>query len=259
MPARANAPPTPAIRNDAPCGLRQAFDGAGSLDMDGVVSDLTWDLGDGTTTTGAFVQHDYAMAGPYRVKLTARDDSGLTATTQRDLLVAPCRPLQLALVEAQAKVGVPLRVCPTASGANGAYVYEAQLRLGDGQLAPLPAGARFDAKSGCLEWTPGADESGTHCVQVTVTSATESVSQCLTVAVAPAPPPPAAPPAPTKPPPSAPEIPPTQAPTAPAPEPVTARARPREDAREAASATAAWALAALAAASIVLGRRRGAA
>ena len=49
---------------------------------DGTITDLTWDLGDGTVLPGAgqFVTHTYPTAGTYDVTLTATDDTALTAS-----------------------------------------------------------------------------------------------------------------------------------------------------------------------------------
>lgn len=46
-----------------------------------------WDFGDGTTGSGPTAQHVYAVAGPYTVKLTVTDASGLTNTTARQVIL----------------------------------------------------------------------------------------------------------------------------------------------------------------------------
>ncbi|MBE7323976.1 PKD domain-containing protein [Nocardioides sp. Y6] len=60
------------------------LDGTGSSDDRGITS-WSWDLGDGTTRTGASVTHTYAQHGAYEVTLTVTDAAGLTSTTTRTL------------------------------------------------------------------------------------------------------------------------------------------------------------------------------
>jgi PKD repeat protein len=68
------------------------FDGSTSYDPDGSIVSYLWDFGDGTTATGAVVQHTYAIADTYYVSLTVQDDKGgqdgqgWTVTLSQDLL-----------------------------------------------------------------------------------------------------------------------------------------------------------------------------
>ncbi len=64
-----------------------SFDGSDSQDGDGTITAYEWDLGDGTTATGALTSHTYSAAGTYTVKLTVTDDEGATAETRRQLTV----------------------------------------------------------------------------------------------------------------------------------------------------------------------------
>ena len=52
------------------------FNAAGSTDPDGSVSGYFWDFGDGTTGTGAIVQHTYRLPGTFRASLVVTDNSG---------------------------------------------------------------------------------------------------------------------------------------------------------------------------------------
>ena len=63
--------------------LACSFDGSPSRDSDGTIASYTWNLGDGTSTTGAKPQHTYATDGTYTVTLTVTDDDGATATTSQ--------------------------------------------------------------------------------------------------------------------------------------------------------------------------------
>jgi PKD repeat protein len=53
-----------------------SFDGTGSSDPDGSVVSYAWDLGDGTTASGATTSHDFATSGSRDVTLTVVDDQG---------------------------------------------------------------------------------------------------------------------------------------------------------------------------------------
>lgn len=57
------------------------FDGTGSSDADGKVTDYQWDYGDGTTGSGPRPAHVYRAPGRYQVKLTVGDDSGTIRNT----------------------------------------------------------------------------------------------------------------------------------------------------------------------------------
>jgi large repetitive protein len=52
----------------------------------------TWDFGDGTTGTGPSTTHRFTRAGTFAVTLRVTNDSGLTATTTRQLTVSGTLP-----------------------------------------------------------------------------------------------------------------------------------------------------------------------
>ncbi|WP_137293093.1 PKD domain-containing protein [Nocardioides dongxiaopingii] len=68
------------------------LDGTGSSDAEGAIASHAWDLGDGTTRSGATVTHTYAADGTYPVRLTVTDAAGATATTTRQVTVAATPP-----------------------------------------------------------------------------------------------------------------------------------------------------------------------
>ena len=51
-----------------------------------------WDFGDGSTSSGATVQHAYSAAGTYSVLLTVTDDAGRIATATASVVVATGNP-----------------------------------------------------------------------------------------------------------------------------------------------------------------------
>ncbi len=63
------------------------FDGSGSSDPEGALVSHAWDFGDAGTATGAVVEHTFATAGTYSVRLTVTDAGGLTDTLARQVTV----------------------------------------------------------------------------------------------------------------------------------------------------------------------------
>ncbi|WP_191330303.1 PKD domain-containing protein [Frigoribacterium sp. ACAM 257] len=92
---RVNAAPTASFTS-AVDHLAVALDASASTDADGRVAGWAWDLGDGTTATGATTSHTYAAAGTYTVTLTVTDDEGATATSTAPVTVAPAPPANVA-------------------------------------------------------------------------------------------------------------------------------------------------------------------
>lgn len=62
------------------------FDGGGSVDPDGKVTEWLWEFGDGATASGQSVNHAYLRPGRYEVALTVRDNSGAPLNTHRDTM-----------------------------------------------------------------------------------------------------------------------------------------------------------------------------
>jgi hypothetical protein len=60
-----------------------------SGDEDGEIVGQSWNFGDGHTSNESEPVHDYASGGTYTVRLTVRDDSGLTGTTTQQVTVSP--------------------------------------------------------------------------------------------------------------------------------------------------------------------------
>jgi PKD repeat protein len=86
LPPTPNVPPVAVLGVDC-LHLNCQVDGSDSTDSDGAVVGYAWDLGDGTTATSALVDHTYAAAGTYTVRLTVTDDDGATAVVTNALTV----------------------------------------------------------------------------------------------------------------------------------------------------------------------------
>ena len=72
--------------------LVASFDGRGSTDLGGTVTNWAWSYGDGATGTGSTSSHTYAAAGTYTVGLTVTDNQGASAGTSRSVTVANAPP-----------------------------------------------------------------------------------------------------------------------------------------------------------------------
>lgn len=64
------------------------FDGSGSSDSDGLITNYSWDFGDGNTGSGSTVNHTYASGGSYSVTLTVTDDGSLTGSDSQNATVS---------------------------------------------------------------------------------------------------------------------------------------------------------------------------
>ena len=66
---------------DATAGEEITFDGSGSSDSDGEITEYLWDFGDDSTGTEVSSNHSYSEAGTYTVTLTVKDNSGASSAS----------------------------------------------------------------------------------------------------------------------------------------------------------------------------------
>ncbi|MBN1859368.1 PKD domain-containing protein, partial [Candidatus Bipolaricaulota bacterium] len=88
--APANQPPTASFTfsptSPAP-GEVASFNGLGSSDSDGSITQYTWSFGDGATASGSTTSHAYTAAGTYTAQLTVTDNDGATDSTTRSITI----------------------------------------------------------------------------------------------------------------------------------------------------------------------------
>jgi PKD repeat protein len=83
-PAPPNSPPTAAFGVRC-AGLSCSVDATDSTDSDGTIVQYRWEFGDGTTGSAKAMQHGYAQAASYTVKLTVTDDDGAGDTASKPI------------------------------------------------------------------------------------------------------------------------------------------------------------------------------
>ncbi len=67
-----------------------------SNDSDGIITQTTWDFGDGTSSTGTPILHNYSSAGTYPVTVTVTDNRGDTSTSTQNVTVTGTAPALVA-------------------------------------------------------------------------------------------------------------------------------------------------------------------
>jgi PKD repeat protein len=76
-------------------GAPVAFDASGSSDADGAIVSYGWDFGDGASGSGATVEHVYAQAGSYVVRVCVLDDGGDSSCCTAEAIVDSPPPARL--------------------------------------------------------------------------------------------------------------------------------------------------------------------
>jgi hypothetical protein len=85
------APPTAMItrtpEGNVAVGETITFDASASFDPDGTIVKYSWNFGDGITGTGETLNHTYANATTYTVRLTVLDEHGISITNTTTITV----------------------------------------------------------------------------------------------------------------------------------------------------------------------------
>lgn len=86
-----NQPPLAVARVSqtlASVGESITFDGSGSSDPDGSITQYSWDFGDGQGSNQQVATHAYAAAGTYNWSLTVTDNNGATGSTSGQVTIS---------------------------------------------------------------------------------------------------------------------------------------------------------------------------
>ena len=127
-------PPTPVITS--PDTVHEGdlihFSSAGSGDPDGVITEFTWDFGDDSGSSLANPTHTYRAQGIYPVKLTVKDNSGLTAAVLQTVTVMDTEPVpDFLAINTQGIVPLKVHFSETCLSFDGLYTW--MWDFGDGQ------------------------------------------------------------------------------------------------------------------------------
>jgi PKD repeat protein len=123
-----------------------AFDATASTDPDNNIETYSWDFGDGTTGSGATVQHTYGDDGAYEVTLTVTDAEDVSSTATTMATVANLAPTAVLVHNGPVTEGSAIQLTLT----NASDV-----------AADLAAGLTFEfdcgAGYGVASWCPTSD------------------------------------------------------------------------------------------------------
>jgi len=106
-------PASPAV------GTWARFDATASTDPDGSIVSFQWTFGDGTTTTGNVVYHQFAVAGTYSVVLTVTDNGGATNSATQAVVVGV--PAQAPVAVFTYSPSLPVVGSPVVFNASSSY------------------------------------------------------------------------------------------------------------------------------------------
>src|SRR5690606_9584840 len=68
-------------------GLTCTFNGLGSNDPDGTITNFSWTFGSDGSGTGASTSHTFSAAGTYTISLTVTDDDGASDQTSQNVVL----------------------------------------------------------------------------------------------------------------------------------------------------------------------------
>ncbi len=110
------------------------FNASGSYDLDGFITNYTWDFGDGSVAYGEVVTHKYAKAGTYKVILKVTDNEGQEGAIEK-IIEVENRPPEVTFIftPEEAKVGEEINFTDLSSDLDGEIV-EWRWDFGDGTI-----------------------------------------------------------------------------------------------------------------------------
>jgi PKD repeat protein len=167
--APANRPPTAAF-NFSPTspdvGVWIRFDGTGSHDPDGTITDYSWNFGDGSPTrSGSVVYHRFTSAGGYSVSLTVTDNAGVRDTRRKMVNMGPTNSPPIADFDyspTSPDIGVWIRFDGTGSHDPDGTITDYSWNFGDG--SPTRSGSvvyhRFTSAGGYSVSLTVTDDAG---------------------------------------------------------------------------------------------------
>lgn len=121
---------------------------------------VTWDLGDGSSLTGATITHTWVQDGDYDVVISVTDDDGGRATRTQRLRVVNAPPEIEGEPSTRAFVDQLYTFTPSAHDPGALDELN--------WTVALPDGAVFDPTTRQISWQPTADQLGDHRFEVVV-------------------------------------------------------------------------------------------
>ncbi|MBU2971440.1 PKD domain-containing protein [Pseudoalteromonas sp. C2R02] len=126
-----NQPPIAKITYQ--CDLKTCqFNSTDSIDPDGQIIDVKWDLGDGNTSNSLSLSHTYQTEGQYQISLTVTDNEGAQAGTAISINVTDLDALPVADFS-YSKSGLQVSFINTST--DDIDITRANWAFGDGQTA----------------------------------------------------------------------------------------------------------------------------
>jgi len=142
---------------------RVSFDGTGSSDPDGTVTDWSWDFGDASSGSGSSAVHTYTQPGRYFPKLTVTDNSGARGVFVGEVVIDPGSAPTVATGGATAITSTSATLNGSLNPQNQAtsYHFEYGTTSGYGSATPNQALSASDSTSHAVSadvsgLTPGA-------------------------------------------------------------------------------------------------------
>lgn len=98
-----NSPPTASAGNNLVVGVGEiiTLDASNSTDRDGKITSYKWDTGDGIIKEGVLINHKYISAGEYNIKLTVKDNTGLSNNSASDQLTINVNSAPVPVIKAK--------------------------------------------------------------------------------------------------------------------------------------------------------------